>query len=929
MVIGGDTLVAARTEESLSEVVNHVRADYDFGPGAHISVDDHTVAIFEAIVAEIDTYATAGSSTQADKRFATALETMRRLPLPKSTVQTMDNLLFGEAVKALSEKGRTEREKDALVAASLYLGVNERQFTLEQKIERLYEARRSGNTAVDGYIHRIMPAASAEQFIGSAMSRPEKGQSNVRQSLIAGVTGAVVLTCLSVSPALAQESADPNNGVVVAAISAPLDKTSQTISTVSVAVSPEKSPVAATNDVIVGNTQAGEQTVEVKVEDTTATITKATAAQSILAPSVTPEQKPAVVTVAPSVKPVADSSTEQQVVVPHPTQATKPPEAVVVSPSDTITQIPPQSSTETAPPIVANAPDTTLAPKTGETVQQAIARVAEGRDASKLTYMIRSNYGGQGLHAAPPNETLSSTIDAFTAGAQAKIIAANHSDDAYTNNAITALGYLDAVANDPTILSANNTAAKDAQNAIAAFASTGEAYHDKLLAQALTNAKQVLTADAAGKFNNIDPAYQPAIENLYAYATLAEVSDADQNAQIQKIKDDEAAAAKAAAEKAAADAAAKAAADEAARRAAEAATTNSPDAQALQEMINTAGTPTEKRIYTAFQYFMNNGFTADQAAGIIGNLLVESAGTMDPTIKQGEGGPGRGIAQWGAWATDAHGNYIHDAQGNKILAGRFTLLVQFAQSQGKNWDDLGVQLDFIMHEFQTTRAEAFAKVKAAQDAHDATYAFMRWFEGPRDQSEKATTTRMNRGLPVLNTFTTNVNQVNQERAAANNPENQAKAICDSLGIAYAGPADGWSQGEKHGIYLCEIPAMYWQHSNEPMQVNVDFAATIMTVLQKAHAAGDDLRLAQAYRSSDQQKQARIDNGCPDMTSPSNTCKVAAAAPLNWSNHQMGNAVDFANVTPARFNLIQKIVDDNKLQIKNFALEKWHWSVDGS
>src|SRR5688572_3894180 len=47
-----------------------------------------------------------------------------------------------------------------------------------------------------------------------------------------------------------------------------------------------------------------------------------------------------------------------------------------------------------------------------------------------------------------------------------------------------------------------------------------------------------------------------------------------------------------------------------------------------------------------FNFFVSQGLTPEQSAGVTGNLLLESAGTLDPKINQGGGGPGRGIAQW-------------------------------------------------------------------------------------------------------------------------------------------------------------------------------------------------------------------------------------------------------------------------------------------
>ena len=70
----------------------------------------------------------------------------------------------------------------------------------------------------------------------------------------------------------------------------------------------------------------------------------------------------------------------------------------------------------------------------------------------------------------------------------------------------------------------------------------------------------------------------------------------------------------------------------------------------------------------AYDYFIGKGLTGPQAAGIIGNLDIESG--MDPTIVE-SGGPGRGIAQWsagGRWDTTAGDNVLAYAkmQGRKI-----------------------------------------------------------------------------------------------------------------------------------------------------------------------------------------------------------------------------------------------------------------------
>jgi tape measure domain-containing protein len=110
-----------------------------------------------------------------------------------------------------------------------------------------------------------------------------------------------------------------------------------------------------------------------------------------------------------------------------------------------------------------------------------------------------------------------------------------------------------------------------------------------------------------------------------------------------------------------------------------------------------------------FNFFKEKGFTNEQAAGWVGNLKHESG--LDPARYQEGGGPGRGLAQW-------------------EVGGRFEELKKFAASQGKTWDDLQVQLDFIWKELQTTEKEAYDSIKRATSVVSATKLISRDYERP-------------------------------------------------------------------------------------------------------------------------------------------------------------------------------------------------------
>jgi hypothetical protein len=88
----------------------------------------------------------------------------------------------------------------------------------------------------------------------------------------------------------------------------------------------------------------------------------------------------------------------------------------------------------------------------------------------------------------------------------------------------------------------------------------------------------------------------------------------------------------------------------------------------------------------AMKFFIENGLTKAQAAGICGNLEVESQ--WSTTVVSGVSGEdSTGLAQWNPAA----------AAGNRL--GK---LKQFAriQSPQENWEDFYTQLKFILHEFR-------------------------------------------------------------------------------------------------------------------------------------------------------------------------------------------------------------------------------------
>lgn len=114
----------------------------------------------------------------------------------------------------------------------------------------------------------------------------------------------------------------------------------------------------------------------------------------------------------------------------------------------------------------------------------------------------------------------------------------------------------------------------------------------------------------------------------------------------------------------------------------------------------------QSRGQQAMSFFTGKGYTKEQAAGIVGNLIGESnlrTGARNPGDGR-DGSDSIGIGQW-----------------NGERANR---LKRFAASQGRDWQDFGVQLAFVDVELQNHEIDAYRALKQARTVDEATAAFI-------------------------------------------------------------------------------------------------------------------------------------------------------------------------------------------------------------
>lgn len=107
---------------------------------------------------------------------------------------------------------------------------------------------------------------------------------------------------------------------------------------------------------------------------------------------------------------------------------------------------------------------------------------------------------------------------------------------------------------------------------------------------------------------------------------------------------------------------------------------------------------------TIAQFLLDKGYDELHVAAIMGNMAVEAGsppGTEFPTAVVEDGGGGFGICQW---------------TGSRLLD-----LLSFAGSQGKDWTDLSVQLDFLWSEIQGDWEGAYTVDEESDDPIYPTY----------------------------------------------------------------------------------------------------------------------------------------------------------------------------------------------------------------
>ncbi len=144
----------------------------------------------------------------------------------------------------------------------------------------------------------------------------------------------------------------------------------------------------------------------------------------------------------------------------------------------------------------------------------------------------------------------------------------------------------------------------------------------------------------------------------------------------------------------------------------------------------------------AYNFFVDNGYSPAQSAGIVGNLAQESTVALDSSIENSIGA--FGIAQW--------------------LGPRRKALEKFASDRNIAPNDFDLQLDFILHELNTSEKRANKSLLSASTPSEAAASFVNKFER---SGEKAGEKGFDRRLNFANSMFTTFNEDGTEFASRN------------------------------------------------------------------------------------------------------------------------------------------------------------------
>lgn len=355
-----------------------------------------------------------------------------------------------------------------------------------------------------------------------------------------------------------------------------------------------------------------------------------------------------------------------------------------------------------------------------------------------------------------------------------------------------------------------------------------------------------------------------------------------------------------------------------------------------------------------WNFLVSKGLTAEQTAGVMGNISHESG--FNPDAIEGGNGIGFGLVQWSF--------------------GRRTSLEQAAQQAGKNPADLDFQLEYLHTELQSRGVnyskyqgkgyqnewDGLTKQSSVEDAvvffhHEFEVSYLINYDNPGYRAPFHNRMYPSADAAVIGErggvegptghpgaqyyFDTYSGSTGGSDSGCNSGVtadisfDMEKLFEDSSGIQCApgtndmGTDQAYNRGQAYTARLCEITNSLESGKNRGALVNSRVSGAVFEMFKKMgeELGVEKIPINSSFRTYQDQADAYARYGSPQ-----------AAAP-GWSNHQSGVAMDFgeggcaykAGVTSCSNNRfwVWLTAHAAEYQFQQLSNEWWHWSPNGA
>ena len=386
-------------------------------------------------------------------------------------------------------------------------------------------------------------------------------------------------------------------------------------------------------------------------------------------------------------------------------------------------------------------------------------------------------------------------------------------------------------------------------------------------------------------------------------------------------------------------------------------------------------TTTEELYQNVWNYLISNiDLSPEAAAGVMGNLEVESGGTMDPRIVEFRAEfPGNRSPEIPMdFVSPSNGQIFRGNFGYGIVqwtsANRQDNLIALSERTNRSTGLLDLQLDFLLEELTGSYRSALAVLETPgvtiEEASDAILLIYerpaKVLPPPRGTAETRAAeiaNRRERGVRVFSEYSGSTGVYSGISCSGTengdiiidlDAEDTSNIACATGTAVRDENITAFNKGEQFIIRTCDY---------QGYTINSQLSASLKNLVDQAESDGVPLSANNTFRSMEEQisvynrwcSNAGITPTPPPYPKPLDEyARCPGGAAPGYSNHQMGFAIDFncdGSLIPQSYANAQSNqcfiwLSQNAEQYGLYELGKgenrgsngyegWHWSVDGT